>query len=47
MEWKKIFTNDGTDKGLISRYTNSSHNSTTTTTKKNTNKPIFKYGQKI
>ena len=30
-EWEKIFTNDETDKGLISKTTNSSYNSITTT----------------
>jgi len=30
-EWEKIFANDATDKGLISKYTNSSYNSTTAT----------------
>ena len=30
-DWEKIFANTVTDKGLISRYTNSSCNSITTT----------------
>ena len=30
MEWEKIFTNDARDKGLISKYTNNSCNSTRT-----------------
>ena len=30
MVWEKIFANDMTDKGLITKYTNSSSNSITT-----------------
>ena len=40
-DWEKIFANDATDKGLISKYTNSSYNSIT---KKQTNQS--KKGQK-
>ena len=42
MDWEKIFANDATNKGLISKITNSSYNSIT---KKQTNNPI-KNGQK-
>ena len=28
MEWEKIVSNDATDKGLISKYTNNLYNST-------------------
>ena len=41
MEWEKIFANDVTDKGLLSKYTSISYNSRT---KKQTTQP--KDGQK-
>ena len=31
MDWEKIFANDGTGKGQLTKHTKSSYNSTTTT----------------
>jgi len=42
MEWEKIFANDATNKGLISKYTNSLYSSTS----KKTKQPNQKMGRR-
>ena len=49
-DWKKMFTNDATDKGLISKYTNNTYNSISkkqTTQSKNGQKIFFFWGDFI
>ena len=42
-EWEKLFANDGTNKGLISKHTNRSHRSIS----KQTNNPNKKWGEDL